>query len=357
MPLLLTNEDVVNVLSMPDCMAPMEQAFAELGRGEAVSRPRSDLVAPQPEAGRHYVLKTCDALLPGVGLAAVRVTSNMMQEFRDNKSRRLDPLPIASGGGYVGLLLLFDMHKLDLVAIIQDARIQVMRAGAAYGIATKYLARKNAEVMGIIGSGQQAREQLSSTALVRSLRQVKVYSPTLANRERFAKEMSNKLQLNIVPCDDIRSVMDGADIVAATTSALQPLFPGEWLQPGQHVSSVRVNEVDDLTRERASVLVLQSGEITSLLTPPGQELPNDSVWLQGRSRSPDPRRLALIPDIVVGRHPGRTDDKQITLVGGYATFGPATGYAALGVIAVERARQRGIGRQLPNEWFVQQESS
>src|SRR5690349_13712204 len=160
---------------MADCMEPMETAFRELGNGEAVTRPRSDLVVPQDDPSKHYLLKTSDAALPGVGLSAVRVTSNMMQEVHGEKAKRLDPLPLARGGNYVGLVMLFDMASLELVGILHDARIQVMRAGAAHGIAAKYLARKDAEVMGILGSGNQAREQLSAIALVRKLKRVKVY--------------------------------------------------------------------------------------------------------------------------------------------------------------------------------------
>ncbi len=351
MPLLLSNEDVISVLSMSDCMEPMEAAFAELGNGTAVGRSRSDLVVPQSEPGRFYQLKTCDAALPGAGLAAVRVTSNMMQEFSDATSRRLDPLPIATGGGYVGLVLLFDMQRLDLVAIVQDARIQVMRAGAAYGIAAKYLSRGDAAVVGLLGSGQQAREQLSAIALVRELRCVNVFSPNPAHRERFAAEMSERLRVPVVARSTPRSVVEGADIVASTTTALVPAFAGEWLVPGQHVTCVRATEVDDVARERAAVLGLQSTDRTTLLMPAA----GSARW--PRSREPDASRIVSLSDIVVGRHPGRTDAQQITLFGAYESFGPATGYSALGAVVVERARQRGIGRELPAEWFVQRESS
>jgi alanine dehydrogenase len=353
-PLLLTNDDVTAVLSMADCLDPMEQAFAELGKGLAVSRSRSDMVVLQPDPGRHYILKTCDAALPSVGLSAVRVTSNMMQEVRAEGARRLDPLPLANGGGYVGLVFLFDMQRLNLVAIIHDARIQVMRAGAAYGVAAKYLARADAAVVGVLGSGQQAREQLTALALVRPIRRANVFSPTKANRERFAGEMSARLGFEVVASGDMEAVVTGADIVALTTSSSQPVFPGEWLRPGQHVSTVRVNEVDDVARNRASVIVLQSTESSSLLMPAAQTEPD---WFQGLKREPDPRCLAFLGDVVVGRHVGRTNDEQITLFGGYASFGPATGYSALGAIALERARALRIGRELPDEWFVQQESS
>jgi len=355
MPLLLTNDEVTSLLSMPDCMEAMEKAFVELGNGEAVSRVRSDLIVPQPEPDRHYLLKTCDAALPGVGLAAVRVTSNMMQEVSTASVRRLDPLPLATGGRYVGLVLLFDMQKLDLVGIIHDARIQVMRAGAAHGIAAKYLAREDARVVGLLGSGQQAREQLSAIALVRPLSLVKVFSPTKANREKFAAEMSKKLDVEVVAYDDPRSVVEGSDIVAATTTSLKPVFPGEWLQPGQHVSSVRATEMDDAARERASLIILQSGETTTLHVP--AKYPTDGPWFQARDRKVSTERLATLPDIVVGRHPGRTAPEEITLLGGYASFGPGTGYSALGSVLLQRARQKQVGRELPAEWFVQSESS
>ena len=357
MPLLLSNEEVTRVLSMADCMEPMETAFRELGNGQAVTRPRSDLVVPQADPARHYLLKTCDAALPGAGLSAVRITSNMMQEFQSKDRRRLDPLPLAGGGkGYVGLVLLFDMQTLELAGIIHDARIQVMRAGAAHGIAAKYLARTDAAVMGVLGSGNQAREQLSAVALVRRLRLVKVYSPTQANRERFVREMSDRLRIEVVGCSTVREVVQGSDIVAATTTSLVPLFPGEWLEAGQHVSAVRATEMDDVARARAALLVLQSGEQSQLWVPSGAK-PEQGSWYQARNRERDTRRLALLPDIVAGQHPGRTDAHQITLLGGYASFGPGTGYSALGAIALKRAKERGIGRELPAEWFIQNESS
>jgi ornithine cyclodeaminase/alanine dehydrogenase-like protein (mu-crystallin family) len=134
------------------------------------------------------------------------------------------------------------------------------------------------------------------------------------------------------------------------------VFPGEWLEEGQHVSSVRATEMDDVARQRASLLILQSGERTSLLTPDKYKKDNNGAWFQARDREVD-ARLAVLSDIVVRRHPGRTKPSEITLLGGYASFGPGTGYCALGAIVLERARQQGIGRELPDGWFVQKESS
>ena len=358
MPLLLSNADVVSVLTMADCMAAMERAFFELGKGNAVSRPRSELIVPQPEPGRHYLLKTWDAALPGVGLAATRITSNMMQLHQDEHARRLDPLPLADGGrGYVGMVLLFDIATLELVAIIQDARMQVMRAGATYGLAAKYLAREDADVMGILGSGGQAREQLTAVASVRRLKLVKVFSPTKANRERFAREMSERLGVEVIACAAPRDVVRGAAIVAAATSSLEPVLPGEWLEPGQHVTFAGPGKGDERTTDRASLIVLQTSDETLRWMPTGGQPPTAaSVRRDGKARV-RPEQLVLLADIVAGNHVGRSNPDQITLFGGFNSFGPGTAYAAVGAVVLERARRNGVGRELPTSWFVQDESS
>jgi ornithine cyclodeaminase/alanine dehydrogenase-like protein (mu-crystallin family) len=168
--------------------------------------------------------------------------------------------------------------------------------------------------------------------------------------------MSERLGIEVTASEDPRPVVQGSDIVAATTTSLKPVFPGEWIEPGQHVSSVRATEMDDVARQRASLHILQSGERTSLLMPAKHKRDEKGSWFQARDREAD-SRLAVLSDIVVGRHPGRTAADQITLLGAYASFGPGTGYSALGAILLERARQRGVGRELPTEWFVQKESS
>lgn len=357
MTLLLSNEDVGSLLTMPDCMEATEHAFRELGDGRAASRPRSELILPQAEAGRYYQLKTWDAALPGAGLAAIRITSNMMQETGEGQGRRVDPLPLAPGGRYVGLVLLFNIHDLQLVGVIQDSRLQVMRAGATYGLAAKYLARGDTDVIGILGSGGQAREQLTAISFIRRLKLVKVFSPTAANRERFAREMIERLGVKVVALDDPRQVVRGSGIVAVATSSLEPVLFGKWLEPGQHVSFAGPGKGDDETWSRASLVVLQTMEQTLRWLP--QACPGDTDLSARRKRKEqvEPSRLALLPDIVAGSHPGRNAAGQITIFGGLNTFGPGTAYAAIGALLLRRAREKGLGRELPSEWFLQSESS
>jgi ornithine cyclodeaminase/alanine dehydrogenase-like protein (mu-crystallin family) len=358
MPLILSNEDVMRVLTMGDCLEAMERAFRDLGEGEAVSRPRSELILPQAEPGRHYLLKSWDAALPSVGLAATRLTSNMMQRREDGAAQRLDPMPLAGGGGgYVGLILLFDIATLELVAIIQDARLQVMRAGATYGLAAKYLARKDAEILGLLGSGGQAREQLTAIAAVRRLKKVQVFSPTKANREAFAASMAERLGIEIIACESPQQAVRGADIVAAATSALEPVVPGEWLEPGQHVSFAGPGKGDRLAFERAALVVVQTRDQTLRWQPARSASQPPPSRRSARQEPPAPQALTLLGDIVAGRHQGRSDPQQITIFGGFDSFGPGTAYAAVGAVVLERARRAGLGHEVPAEWFIQAESS
>jgi alanine dehydrogenase len=357
MPLIISNDDVIRILAMDDCLAAVERAFLELGRGDAVSRPRSELILRQAEHGRHFLLKTWDAALPSIGLAATRLTSNMMQRRGNGVSQRLDPVPLAGGGnGYVGLILLFDIGTLELLAIIQDARLQVMRAGATYGLAAKYLARGDAKTVGLLGSGGQAREQLTAIAAVRRLEKVQVFSPTKAHREGFATNMAERLGVEIIPCDSAREAVSGAEIIAAATSSLEPVILGEWLEPGQHVSFAGPGKGDRRAYERASLIVVQTQEQTLRWQPArfaAERPPSRPVT----AREPPPRELRVLGDIVAGKQRGRSDSDQITIFGGFDGSGPGTAYAAVGGIVLERARRAGLGRELPSDWFIQQESS
>jgi alanine dehydrogenase len=358
MALLLTNEEVTRLLSMRDCMDAMERAFLELSKGNAAGRPRSNMVIPQQEPGRQYVLKTWDAALPSVDLVGIRITSSMMQESSTPAGRRLDSLPQAPGGGYVGLVLLFRISTLELVAVIQDARLQVMRAGAVYGLAAKYLARRNAGVMGVLGSGGQAREQLTAVSLVRELKHAKVYSPTKANRERFARNMSEQLGIEVIACDTPRQVVEGSDIVAAASTSLEPVLSAAWLSSGAHVTSVKAQELDEETKKRASVIAVQSDERMLLWMPAAHlDHPQYKSWLRARDQKIDPARLALLTDLIAGTHPGRKREDEITVFGNFDNFGLGIAYPAVGAVVIDRARKLGVGREIPAEWFTQNESS
>jgi ornithine cyclodeaminase/alanine dehydrogenase-like protein (mu-crystallin family) len=169
--------------------------------------------------------------------------------------------------------------------------------------------------------------------------------------------MATSLRINVVASDDPREVVRGSDIVAAATSALEPVILGDWLEPGQHVSFAGPGKGDAAATARASLVVLQTDEQTLRWRPAKHASRSGQATRTDGREMLDPERVVLLPDIVAGRHAGRTRADEITLFGGFNSFGPGTAYAAIGAFVLARARERGIGRELPAEWFIQRQSS
>jgi ornithine cyclodeaminase/alanine dehydrogenase-like protein (mu-crystallin family) len=161
-------------------------------------------------------------------------------------------------------VLLFSADGAPLASIEANALGQI-RTGAASGVATRYLARTDAAVVGLIGSGFQAQTQLEAVALVRPVREVRVYSRSEENRRRFAGEMQSKLGVAVRPVDTPREAVRGAGIVITATNSRDPVLLGEWLEPGMHVNAAGSNharrrELDAAAVGRADLIVADSVE-------------------------------------------------------------------------------------------------
>src|ERR1043166_2144452 len=187
MVLVLKNEQMENLLPISEEITAIEAAFKELGEGKAMNAPRARLRTPWKEEGGQYYFNNIMGLVPGVKSMALRIDSSFSKEVRvAGGKRRVYP------GDFIGLVMLFDMDTCELLAIMDDHHISTLRVGATSGVAAKYLARKNAAVMGLIGSGEQAKTQVTAAVAVRPIKKVKVYSPTRANRQRFARAMRDR---------------------------------------------------------------------------------------------------------------------------------------------------------------------
>src|SRR5712672_3610302 len=199
MTLILSNDDVEKLLTMPACMDTLEDAYAELAEGRGISRRRSDSFAPTARKDALYSLKSMDGICPKLGVGAVRINSDIITwpEFGGN-ARRVK-VPSAPNQRYVGLVLLFSSETGEPLAIMPDGVMQRMRVGAANGLAVKYLAREDARTVGMLGSGWQAGAQAMAVTNVRSIETIRCFSPSKANREAFAAEMSAKLNVKVVP--------------------------------------------------------------------------------------------------------------------------------------------------------------
>src|SRR5437764_95280 len=185
MVLVLKNEQMENLLPMSEEIEAIEQAFRELGEGKAMNAPRARLRTPWKEEGGQYYFNNIMGLVPGVKSMALRIDSSFSKEVQvAGSKRRVYP------GDFIGLVMLFDMDTCELLAIMDDHHISTMRVGATSAVASKYLSRKDAKVMGLLGSGEQAKTQVTAHVPVRPLTKIKVYSPSREKRERLGKEIT-----------------------------------------------------------------------------------------------------------------------------------------------------------------------
>jgi ornithine cyclodeaminase/alanine dehydrogenase-like protein (mu-crystallin family) len=354
MTLVLSNHEIERLLSMDVCIEALERLYIELADGAAVYRPRSDTIVPGPEPGWIYGLKSMDGISPAAGVGAVRINSDVVNwPLRDGFTRR-EKVAAAPGRRWVGLILLFSTRTGEPLAILPDGVIQRMRVGGTGGLAAKYLARDDARIAAILGSGWQAGAALMAANAVRRLDEARVYSPNAQHRAAFATEWSEKLGLPVRVADTPREAVRGAQIVQAATNALEPVFDDAWAEPGMHFGTVRQHELGDAVLRRAAVVAINTpkGVPEHVLHPAVKDHP-ELVEGKGYSGagSRDEGERFLLSDIVAGRAPRRSSPDQITVF--LNNLGLGVQFAAVGAAVLERARENGIGRELPTEWFTQ----
>lgn len=353
MTLLLSNEDVLRVLDLDACIDALEHAFRDLAAGEAVNRPRSHTYTPLGEPGHHYLFKSMDGAVPRLGVHAIRMSSDHTHEFTKGSARRREKIADAPGGRYVGLVILFDIKTLVPLAILQDGELQRARVGCTSAVAAKHLARPDARRVGIIGSGWQATTQLLALARVRALERVVAYSTDPARVGRFCDELAPRLGVPMTPAASAREAVAGADIVVLATNSHDGVIDGAWLAPGQHVNSVQSHELDDATIARADVIVTRSDDPATFHFPPGRG-PVEATEI--RELSPELRaRVTTLGDVLLGRG-GRRSASDVTLFTGGglgASSGLGIQFAAAGYAVYRAAKDAGIGRDLPTDWFTE----
>jgi len=362
--LFLHNDVIAQVLDMKDVIQVSEEAFAGLLDGDSVDRPRIYVYVPSTDSDTFYRWGSMEGANRKMGVFAIRAKSDMVHWPVDENGNKTEEKYCTRPGLYCGLILLFSTMDGEPLAIINDGILQHMRVGSGGGLGAKYLSREDSHVVGMIGSGGMARSYLEAFCAVRDISQVRVYSPTKAHREGFAEEMSELLSLDVEPVDDARTAVRGADIVSACTDAFQPVVKGEWLEPGMFVTEVSGRELDDVAYERCDVVARMAGQVDPSAMGPDVAWGNGSFAFRAgsddeKARLPDSRPPArstapypTFTDLLSGKV-GRTSRDQITMYVNSGMGNHGLQFAAVGWLAYEQAKKRGLGRELPTEWFLQ----
>ena len=339
---ILNNDDVEKVLTMDVCLEAVEQAFQDLGREIAVNQLRTHTYVSLESSRQSYRLKTMNGAVPRFGVMALRLSSDIVHFPTVSGLVRQEKVPAAPGKKFVGLIQLFSLETGEPLAIIQDGFLQKARVGATSALGVKYLARKDACVLGLFGSGLQAGAHIEAIAKVRKLEKVKVFSPNPEHRRAFAADWNDRLGFPVTAVDDPRDAVAGSDIVMSATNTNEPTFNGEWLEEGTHVGSI-VNR-DEATLRRADVIVINSRAQSEYAGHPDLLKPiEDGVFGWDK--------IHELGKLLVGEAPGRARDADITVYKN--NVGMGIQFAAVGARVLELAKQEGLGREIPTDWFLE----
>lgn len=357
MTLILSNEEVDDVLVMDDCIAILEETYRELAAGKGISRVRSDCLTPTSHPDAIYGLKSMDGVVPSLEVGAVRINSDIITWPRTGNHRRRVKVPAAPGNRYVGLILLFSTATGAPLAILPDGVVQRMRVGATNGLGIKYMARQDARRIGILGSGWQAGAQLMAAASVREIEDIRCFSPDADHRETFAREMTDFLDIPVTPVETPEAALEYADIALCATNANSAIFGAEWVRSGLHMSSIKHVEIDAAAvklADRAATHIKDTSPIHCVIEGmDGMEALPSRYTPKGWADIAELDFAAMpeLTDLITGNVPGRESAEEVTCF--INNFGLGYQFAAVGWLAFDRARRAGLGHELPTDLFTE----
>ncbi len=316
MPLFIREEEVLRLLPMADALACVEEAFRLHGEGRAVNNPRTRV-------------RTEGATLHSMGGAIPSLKALGYKAYTTARGR-------AQFHFY-----LYDCESGELLAMIQASHLGQIRTGAASGVATRHMARRDARALGVIGTGFQAVAQVEAVCAVRPIERVMVFGRRAERRRAFCEEMTRRLGgLPVHPAEGPEEVAREADVLVTITSSREPVFDGGQLKAGTHVNAAGSNsllrrEIDDETVRRSGLIAVDDREQAKA------ECGDLFGPIQRGALSWEAVRE--LGEVVAGRSPGRRDDSEITL---FESQGLAVEDVAVGLHVYRRAKEEGVGTEV-----------
>ncbi|MBI1816775.1 MAG: ornithine cyclodeaminase family protein [Deltaproteobacteria bacterium] len=311
--LWLSEADVVSLIDLREAIDAIEHGLRLEARGEACNMTKTHVAW-----GGGHTLHAIGALFSTAGVAGTKTWTH-------------------TAGGATPLLILFDSQTGALRAIIEAFALGQLRTGGISGVATRWLARADADELAIIGTGKQALAQVAAVAAVRSLRRVRVFSPNPAHRAEFVARVHSELNLEAIEAASIAEAVAGAAIITLVTRATAPFLTAAMVADGCHL-----NAVGAITPERAEFAsdILPRCTVVAVDSPPAaQKLSREFM---DYFNAGDWRRVAPLSSIVAEQRK-RPRDADLTL---FKAMGMGIADLALGIEVYDRARRANVGRHI-----------
>jgi ornithine cyclodeaminase/alanine dehydrogenase-like protein (mu-crystallin family) len=312
--LFLKEAEVRALLPMKDCIEQLRTAFRAIGEDQAINQPRRRLILPSG-AVLHQMAASCGKYF------GTKIYSTHLKH----------------GANF--LFVLYESETASPLALLEADSLGQIRTGAASGLATDVLARRDASVMAVIGSGYQARSQAEAVCAVRPIREIRVWSRSEEKRATYAREMSEQLGVEVIAPDSAREAVEGAHVVSTATFSREPVVVSEWVVPAAHVNAIGTNVAN--RRETPAELVLRANPVVV-----------DSVE-QAKIEAGDLIQAFSEDDWdwrVVGLDKAMTPGWQSSTTGDITFFksvGLALEDVAAAALVYERAKADGVGAELP----------
>jgi len=308
MALFISNQDVQRLITVAECVPVLDDLFRQEARGLVENLPRRRIRFEQG----------------GTTLMGGTVLGSHAHAVRHSTAT-----------------LLYNTETGALDAVIEPGTLAWIRTGAASGVAAKYMAREDASTVGVIGTGRQAETQIEAICAVRPVSKVKVYSRDPDRRAAFAAKTEERLRVEVVPVASARECVGGSDIVVAITTAREPVFDGNDLDPGTLVVAAGSNswqkrEIDETTIRRSALIAVDNMEQAKIEC-------GELIWAAERGAFRWGQAVEL-HQVVSGHVPGRPSDDAITL---FESQGIGIEDAAASAYILKKAREQGVGVELP----------
>ena len=315
MALFLRESDVEQLLTMKLAIELVERVHREYSTGHAIDVPRERTRLPKS------ALHVLQGAVPSAGVFGYKAYTSNREGIRF----------IVYG---------FDAERGNLDVVVEANFLGMMRTGAAGGVAAKWLAREDAKVAGVFGSGWQAQSQIEALVAVRPIERVKVWARNAEKLAKFCEKMRGRLAIDVVPAASADDAVKGSDIVVTITTSATPVFSGEAVGPGMHINAAGSNsllrqEIDEATVRKCDVVVVDS-------RPTAQKEAGDLLPALEKGRL-HVGALTELGEVIAGLRPGRTSAGQTTL---FESQGMAIQDLIIAAELARLARARGLGSEV-----------